>query len=295
MAANELDAIKMAPSYRKVLVEQLHVTTWRDLVLTERSMIIDAIKTAKVARRPSLEQVAAWQDDARRHLGERPEQKARPEPDPWDQKASFIVCFQERRRPDLGWERRVEVTQAEVEPEPSPASHLGWDCHWVCSWMRDVLALDQEESQTNETTSALAVAEPAVRRRTSRDASPRMQLTFGTSELVDRNGRRNLVGDPKSAETPLRCSAPAHLGIEVQEAASADVHLTVRVRTSGQRDVWTLHDAPIVGRGATQVDLAPLPAGDHHLTVVAWTTSESIDSAWIKLGVLHVDPAPGGR
>lgn len=296
MAENQLDDIKkMAPSYRKVLIEQLHLTTWLDLVLSDRQVIVEAMQTAKVKRRPSLEQVAAWQDEARRHLTSRSDQDSNPNEEPWDQKASFVVCFQERRKLDQGWERRIEVAQTEVEPPPPPYGQPGWDCYWVCSRMRNILGLAPDEPpMTDESQQGIVLAsvETAARNLRAATGTLRGQLEFGTCELIDRDSHRTLTDDTDPGGPPLRCSPPARLTVNVPSAASVDdVNLAVRVRTTGRRDTWTLYDGRIPEGNAIDVDLSTLTPGDHRLTLIVWTENQSIDPALVKLPTLHFEPA----
>jgi hypothetical protein len=293
MAATGLDAIKMAQSYRRVLVEHLGMTTCRDLVLAERHVISDAMQAARLARKPSLEQIAVWQDDARRQLNDRATSAASDEL--WNQAASFIVCFQERDLGDRGWERRVEILQAEVEPEPQPASQPGWECGWLCGWMRAVVGLDASASVSSGERHAAAVpaavaATVATNTRTKAPTAP-PPLEFGAFVLVDVRGRHSvtLEGDRRAAT--LRCRLPAHLSVEVRRSAPDDpAQLTVRVRTSGRRDASTLPDIAVPVSGSTDIDLSQLPPGTHQLTIVAWTSAGSADPAVARLPALQIDP-----
>ena len=294
MTGSGLDAIKMAQSYRRVLVEHLGMTTCRDLILAERRVISDAMQAARLARKPSLEQIAVWQDDARRQLNDRSTSAASDEL--WNQAASFVVCFQERDLGDRGWERRIEVLQAEVEPEPQPASQLGWECGWLCGWMRGVLGLDAGASVSSGERRAPAVPAPApaavaANERTNTLGAPQPSLEFGAVALTDADGRRSVALDDDTRAATLRCRLPARLGVELRGSAPDDpAQLTVRVRTTGRRDAPKLPDTAVAVSGFTDVDLSQLPPGTHQLTIVAWTSTGSADPAVARLPALQIDP-----
>ena len=294
MTGSGLDTIKMAQSYRRVLVEHLGVTTCRDLILAERRVISDAMHAARLARKPSLEQIAVWQDDARRQLNDR--SKAAAGDELWNQTASFIVCFQERDLGDRGWERRVEVVQAEVEPEPQPASQLGWECSWVCGWMLGVVGLDTSVSVSSGERHPPAIptavaAAVAAKERTNTPAASQPSLEFGAVALTDADGRRRVALDDDTSTATLRCRLPARLSVELRGGAPDDpAQLTVRVRTTGRRDAPKLPDAAVAVSGFTDVDLSQLPPGTHRLTIVAWTSAGSADPVVARLPALQIDP-----
>ena len=109
MPTTELDALTGVPArYRQVLTDDLHLASCRDLVLTERSVIQQAIRAAK--KRATLEQIAEWQDDARRYHPTTSDN----DPHPWDTTASFAVSFLQRHREDQSLERRIEVEHVDL-------------------------------------------------------------------------------------------------------------------------------------------------------------------------------------
>ena len=145
MPTADLVAIaSIAPKYRNVLTNRLHLTTCRDLVLARRQEISDAMRAARTRPLPSLEQIAVWQDEARLQMMTLLDPLT-----PWEDAASFIVCFRQRHLASGGWERQIEVARAEVESEQgaaSPETQAVWDCRWVCARMRDQLAITCPES-----------------------------------------------------------------------------------------------------------------------------------------------------
>jgi hypothetical protein len=293
VAMNELNAIKVAPSYKKVLIEQMRMTTCRELVLAERHVIIEAMKQAKVPRKPTLEQVAVWQDEARRY---RPEQLATGEP--WVRKADFVVSFQERSDPDRGWERRVEVAQAEVDPEPR-ADQLGWGCEWVCGWMRGSVGLDALAGEAVAPPAADVPSRDVEMPNRSAPGSSGLavavsSLAFGAVVLVDRDGRRHVDDSDGASRGVVSCSPPVHLTVDVLDAQMFDdLRLVVRVRTLGRRDTWTIYERAMPGGRRADVDLSTLSAGEHRLTVVARNQAGRTEPALLRLPALRIGPSTG--
>ena len=288
MTATELDAIgTIAAKYRQVLTDQLHLTTCHDLLLAERPAIVAAIRAAKKRPVPSLEDVAGWQDEARRHHATAQSTRA----EQWERHATFVVCFQERRRADQTWDRQIEVEQTELDSVKTTTSHQpGWDCQWVCSWMcgriglPDAQALASTDDAAPAIAPAVAPSQPAAPSRPSK--RPRAGLTLAGLTLVDSTGRHPVTGD---ATTPLTVRPPAHLAVTVTGTPLPDdARLAVRARTPGQRGGQTIYEAHVPASGPTDIDLLPLPAGEHYLTVVAWTPGDACDPTLLKLPPLQV-------
>ena len=294
MTATELDAIgTIATKYRQVLTDQLHLATCRDLVLAERPAIVAAIRAAKKRPVPSLEDVAGWQDEAR-HL-HATAQTTRTEQ--WDRSATFVVCFQERRRPDQAWDRQIEVEHTELDSVETTTSHQpGWDCQWVCSWMCARIGLPDARAlaSTDDASPAIAPSRPAVELSSPAAPSrpskgPRAGLTLDGLTLVDSTGRHPVTGD---ATTPLTVRPPAHLTVTVTgRPLPDDARLAVRARTRGLHRGQTIHEEHLTASGPTDIDLSALPVGEHSLTLVAWTPGDACDPALLKLTRLHVAAA----
>ncbi len=115
MEINDLDQLD-GPSGEQleVLADKLSITTPRQLILAERQTIVDGFGRRKI--KPTLEEVAEWQDEARRRLGRAASGPTDADDQGWDQVAAFVVAFEERQG-DEGPERRVAAEQAEVEPD----------------------------------------------------------------------------------------------------------------------------------------------------------------------------------
>jgi len=99
---------------------------------------------ANLRPRPTRDQIARWQDDARHMLGETVRDESDetvPEASQWQPVASFVVVFSQRRVGDT-WERRVEAERTEVEPERNPQVWSGWEVEPICGWMLGQLGRD---------------------------------------------------------------------------------------------------------------------------------------------------------
>ena len=291
MTATEIDAIDaIAAKYRHVLIDQLHLTTARDLVLAERPAIVAAIRAAKKRPVPTLEDVARWQDEARRLHATVQSTRA----EHWERHATFVVCFQERRRADQTWDRQIEVEHTELDAVETTTSHQpGWDCQWVCSWMCARIGLPDARAlaSTDDASPAIPPSRPAVALSSPVAASspsrkPRAGLTLAGVAVVDGTGRYPVTGD---ATPPLTVRPPAHLTLTVTgRPLPDDARLAVRARTRGQRSGQTIYEEHLTASGPTDIDLSTLPAGEHYLTVVAWTPGDACDPALLKLRPLHV-------
>ena len=130
MPSNDLRSIPdLHDRQRRVLAGELKITTLHGLVHADRRDIHRAMRNLRP--RPTLEQIARWQDHARSRLNE-----AATDRSDWRPAASFAVVFAQRRAGD-GWERRIEVERTEVEPEEERRIWPGWDCGGICGWMRE--------------------------------------------------------------------------------------------------------------------------------------------------------------
>ena len=134
MVADELSSIPdIQDKHRRVLAGELKITTFRALARADRRDIHRAMRNLRP--RPTLEQIARWQDHARSRLSEAADQSD------WHPAASFAVVFAQRQAKDGEWERRIEVERTEVEPEQEGRAWPEWDCREICGWMRGQLGL----------------------------------------------------------------------------------------------------------------------------------------------------------
>ena len=159
MAADDLSSITgMEDKHRRALARR-QITTLRGLADADEDVIYRAMGSIKP--RPSHNQIAQWQADARSKLVEEQredaarsgdeaqrEDEARGQPagargrpgegaadtTEWQEVASFVVAFA-RRRVGETWERRIEAERTEVEPALEREVWPGWECSALCSWM----------------------------------------------------------------------------------------------------------------------------------------------------------------
>ena len=173
MAADDLSSITgMEDKHRRALARR-QITTLRGLADADEDVIYRAMGSIKP--RPSHNQIAQWQADARSKLVEerredaarsgdeaQREDEARGQPAgaqgqpaaaqgqpagargrPGDgaadttewQEVASFVVAFARRRVGETWERRIEAERTEVEPAPEREVWPGWECSSLCSWM----------------------------------------------------------------------------------------------------------------------------------------------------------------
>jgi hypothetical protein len=283
--STELEALAIPARYRLVLTDQMQLSTHRDLILADREAIRQAIQAAR-KKPPTLEEIAVWQDEARRHRPVPPDN-----PDPWDTSASFVVCFQQRPRPDQSWERRIEVEHTEVEPEQAPAEHDGWDCHWVCTWMRERLGLPASDSTSSSPPSSPAdqtAVQTAAPPATAGGAAPsplptRQQVAFHTVTLTGPDGTHDLT----RASDQVSTRQPAQLVVELSDPPPANARLAIQVRLLS-RDSRNIYDQPLSDR-VTTIDLRELADESQKMTIVAWTPGDTSDPAILRVPGVYVD------
>ena len=101
MPSDDLSSIPdLQDKHRDALVRELKITTFRALAQADRRDIQRAMRNFRP--RPTLAQIAQWQDHARSRLSE-----ATTDRSDWHPAASFAVVFAQRQVDD-GWEQRTE-------------------------------------------------------------------------------------------------------------------------------------------------------------------------------------------
>ena len=129
--AGDLSSIEGLGGKHVRALNRRHVTGLRELAQADLAVIYRAM--ASLWPRPTREQVAHWQDNARCQLDETAPVLAE-----WQTAASFVVVFSQRRTGRI-WERRVEAELTEVEPERAMEVWPGWHAAPVCAWMAEQL------------------------------------------------------------------------------------------------------------------------------------------------------------
>jgi hypothetical protein len=306
VVADDLNSIPdLQDKHRRVLAEELKITTCRALVHADRRDIHRAMRNLRP--RPTLEQIARWQDDARSRLSE-----AGMDPADWHTAASFAVVFAQRQTDGGGWERRLEVEQTEVEPEQEGRTWPEWDCQDICGWMRAQLGLPEVAPPAPQEPAPQEVAaqEPAAQEdapapvRAAR-ARGRGDLTISRVTLIDPGAQVgtavagtagappvDVVTAPAAAEAPPAAPAgPLRVEIKVSGGRRGqEIHAVARVLPRDEPGWNALDPVVITGTGAASLDLSRLPAGRHELALIAWAPDGSMRPTAVTLPELTIGP-----
>jgi hypothetical protein len=273
VVADDLSSVPdLQDKHRRVLAEELKITTLRALVQADRRDIHRA--TRNLRPRPTLAQIARWQDDARSGLSE-----ASVDPSDWHTAASFAVVFAERQAGGGGWERRIEIERTEVEPEQEGRTWPDWDCHEICGWMRGQLGLPEAGSRAPEEP---APEEPATQVSATAPA-PAPARPRGRGDLTI--GRVTLI-DPSAQVTPTAPADPLRVEIKVSGGRRGqEIHAVARVLPRDEPG-WNVQDPVVItGTGAVSFDLSRLPVGHHEVALIAWAPDGSMRPAAVTLPV----------
>jgi len=255
----------------RVLARQ-HVTDLEGLVQADPNVLYRAM--ASLRPRPTLEQIARWQDDARIKLEE-----AVMDASEWHNVASFVVVFSQRRAGEV-WTRRVEVERTEVEPERHPQVWYGWDCEPVCAWMTGQLV--QAGAPPAPAPPAPAPPAPAP----PAPAPPeRAQLRVDSAAIVDATGQMDVVRDGVLVATPLaELVAPVRVFLTLSGARPGTPLQAVTRIARPDGPGWNVQDPVVVpGSGRAEFDLSGVPAGEHEMSLIAWAPDATAKPVSVKL------------
>lgn len=289
--ADDLSSIEGLADKHVRALNRRHVIGLRELAEADPEVIYRAM--ASLRPRPTREQVAVWQDDARSRLKE-----TAPDAAEWRTTASFVVVFSQRRKDGI-WEQRVEAERTEVEPERAMEVWSGWNAAPVYEWMTGQLG--QADAAAPE-----PVLEPAPGRvpavpRTGeatpapRSAAARTQLRIDHAALIDAVGRIDVVtGGVPNARPRTELVAPVRVVFTVSGAArQAPLQAVARVQTLDGAG-WNPQDPVILsGPGRAEFDLAQVPAGDHELALIAWAPDAAAKPVSVRLPRVTIRPVPG--
>ena len=262
---------------------RLHIVDLRGLADADPQAIYRTM--ANLRPRPTAEQIAGWQDQARGRLGD-----TVPDPAEWHTMTSFVVVFSQRQV-DAAWERRVEAEQTEIEPERNPQVWSGWDCGPVCDWMHGQLrqAVGAEEPPGAEPAGEPV---PAPAQPSRRD---RAQLSIDSASIIDAAGRTEVVTAAVPAARPRTgLVAPVRVVFTIGGASpGARLQAVTRIlRPDGPG--WNPQDPVVLdGPGQAEFDLAQIPAGDHDLALIAWAPDATAKPVSVRLPRVTIRPAPG--
>jgi hypothetical protein len=288
MPINDLSGISgLDDKRRAVLAQKLEINNCYELIMADRQRIVDAF--GRRSYRPTLEDVAVWQDEARRMRASSMDAPDLVMASPgWEPVAMFVVAFEERCRGDAT-ERRIVAEQAEIESEasPPPRSHWsGWACDDACRWMLERVGVPAA-STPPDPAQITSVAE--VGAAGNRHARTRSKIDIERANLADSSGDIELVaGSRPVPQDRLVWAQPAQLLVTLGGAPTGpgtSVALQL-VQADGQKQsiVGHLDD---VGRVA-EIELSGLADGEYKPTVVAWTLDGSSLPRVVKLPTVEV-------
>jgi hypothetical protein len=292
---DELSSIEgLADKHVRALTRQ-GVTDLRGLARADQHAVYRAM--ANLRPRPALEQISRWQDEARSRLAE-----TGPDAREWQTAASFVVVFGQRRVDDT-WERRVEAEQTEVEPERHPEVWSGWECEPVCAWMVGQLPAPAPVAPAPVAPAPVAPApaappapsEPATPSEPAPTAASRAQLRIDSAALIDATGRTEVVTAGALAANPrTELVAPVRVVFTVGGAPPGTrLEAVARIqRPDGPG--WNPRDpVALAGPGQAEFDLAPVPAGDHVMALIAWAPDATAKPVSVRLPRVTIRTGPG--
>jgi hypothetical protein len=317
VAGDDLSSITgMEDKHRRALARR-QITTLRGLAHADRHVIYRAMGSIKP--RPTLNQIARWQDEARSRLDQAPggdqaqnrpdEAQDRPDEVPADTKewhpvASFAVVFAQRRASDT-WERRIEAERTEVEPERGPEVWPGWECNPICAWMLDQLsqADSAEPGQPGQDGGGQAQrvgARPAGTQPAGESAGAgqppagRLQLRIDSAAITDTAGRSDLVTDGAPvANPPAELMAPALVVFTVSGARrGTEVQAVVRLRGHGEPGRNVADPLAVPPSGRAEFDLSQVAADQLEMTLLAWAPDGTARHVSVSLPAMRISPGP---
>ena len=291
---DELSSIEgLADKHERALARQ-GVTDLHGLAQADQRAIYHAM--ANLRPRPTLEQIARWQDEARSRLAE-----IGPDAQEWQTAASFAVVFSQRRVDDT-WARRVEAEQTEIEPERNPQVWSGWECEPVCAWMLGQLPAPAPAAPPGPAPAAppapappapTAPAPPAPAPPAA--AASRAQLRIDSATLIDAAGRTEVVTSGTLTARPrTELVAPVRVVFTVGGAPPGTrLQAVARIRRPDGPG-WNPRDpVTLAGPGTAEFDLSPVPAGDHEMALIAWAPDATARPVSVTLPRLTIRPEPG--
>lgn len=283
---NDLSSIEgLADKHLRALARQ-HVADLRGLVQADREVIYRAM--ANLRPRPTREQIARWQDEARSRLGE-----TTPDALGWQTAASFVVVFSQRQVDDT-WERRVEAERTEVEPERNPQVWSGWHAEPVCSWMIGQLSQAEgtEEPAGEPGPGPPAPAPPAPPAPAPPAAPSRAQLRIDSAVIIDAVGQTDMVTAGVPAANPrTELVAPVRVVFTVSGAPpGARLQAVTRIQHPDGTG-WNPQDPVILpGSGQAEFGLARVPAGNHEMSLIAWAPDATARPVSVRLPRVTIRP-----
>ena len=298
MPINDLSGISgLDDKQRAVLAQKLEITTCYGLIMADRQRIVEAFGRRTI--RPTLEEVAAWQDEARGiHASAIDAAVSGITASGWEPTATFVVAFEEREQGDVT-ERRVVAEQTEIEPEASPQQRSqwpGWTCDDACRWMLERVGVLAASAPTGPAQITSATEAGAAEAGSKADAPrTRSKIDIERASLADSRGDIDLVtGSRPLLQDRLIWAQPARLfvtlgGVPAGPGTSVVLQLA-RIGGQKQSIAGRLDD---VGRVA-EIELSELSYGEYKPAIVAWTRDGSSLPRVVKLSTVEVTGSAAG-
>jgi len=292
MPVDDLSSISGLDDRRRDVLAKLEVSTYYELIMTDRQRIVDAFGRRVI--RPTLEEVSAWQDEARRMRAASIDASvSATAPSGWQSAATFVVAFEERQQGEA-LDRRIVVEQTEVEPEASPQQRSqwpGWTCDVACRWMLERVGGPTSPDLPGPAQAALPTQAPPAQIDAGevRAAGARATIDIERANLIDSSGSSELVAASRPAhQDRLVWSQPAQLIVKLgpgQSGPRTSVVLQL-AQVSGPKQHIACHFDE-TGQVA-EVDLSGLTDGEYMPTIVASARDGSFLPRIVKLPAVEV-------
>jgi hypothetical protein len=313
VAGDDLSSITgMEDKHRRALARR-QITTLRGLADADRHVIYRAMGSIKP--RPTLSQIARWQDEARGRLDEAPGEdgarsgeEARGRPDEaaadtkadtkeWHPVASFAVVFAQRRAGDT-WERRIEAERTEVEPERGPEVWPGWECNPICGWMLGQVGQAEgaepgPPGQAGDSHAQRAGPGPAEPAGAATAPGRRPRLRIDSAAIIDAASRADVVTGGAPVAGPLaELLAPAQVVFTVSGARPGrEVQAVARLRGQARPGRNAGDPVAVPPSGQAEFDLSQVAAGQFEVTLLAWAPDGSARPVSVRLPAMTIGPA----
>ncbi len=293
MPSNDLSGLSgLDDKRRAVLAQKLEITNYYDLIMADRQRIVDAF--GRRANRPTLEDVAVWQDEARR-LRASSIQAFVPATGPsgWESTAMFVVAFEQRRQGDA-MERRIVAEQTEIEPEASPQQRSqwpGWAYNDACRWMLERVGAPATSTPPGPA-QVTSVTDTGLVKTCA--AGTRSKIEIERANLADSNGDIELVTGSRPVPQDRRIWAqPAQLAVTLGAPTGPGTSVVLQLVQAGGRKQSIVGHLDDMGRVA-EIRLSGLADGEYRPTIAAWTPEGSSLPRVVKLPTVEVvGPAAG--
>lgn len=275
---------------RSVLARSLDITTAQDLARADPQHIVAAFEGRDDA--PTPQEVVAWQAEAR-PIDRR--STAPPPTQDWEQVAAFVIAF-EQRDPSDGAQRRLVVTQVEVETaEPDNRFEQDdWAYEDAGQWMLTQFPGPASEPEPDPASADEGAADA------QRDADTGSPAPVGTAEpppaklelqrahLVHDTGEVELVaGSLPVKPTAQYWDRPVHLVVTLDRPATPATVVRLQLRRPGypSTNVEARSDEE---RLVFEADLTGVEPDIYVPTIMAAAFDGTAQPRLVKLPAVHI-------